>query len=68
MLVRAERHTGEVWSCGTEKHSEREVKSRRCQFHSKEDSGCIIQIFFHLFSSVISGEGKSRSETFTLYM
>lgn len=68
VLVRAKRHTGEAWSCVTERHSEREVKGGRCQFHSKEDSGCIIQIFCHLFSSVISGEGKSRSETFTLYM
>lgn len=68
VLVRAERHTGEAWSCGTERHREREVKGGTCQFHSQEDSGCIIQILCHLFVSVISGEGKSRSETFTLYM
>lgn len=68
LLVRAERHTGEAWPRVTERHSEREVKCGRCQFHSKEDSGCIIQIFCHLFSSVILGEGKSRSEKFTLDM
>lgn len=65
VLVGAEEHTDQAWLYITDRHSEREVEGGTGQFHCKEDGGCIIQIFCHLFSSVISGEVKSRSETFT---
>lgn len=68
MLRRAERHTDEAWSCVTQRQSERGAEGGTCQFHSYMDGGCIIQIFCHIFFGVISGEGKSRSETFNPYM
>lgn len=61
VLVEAERHTDEVWSCVTGTHTEstnkqwREVMGGTCQFQSREDDSYIIQYSVSSFQQFNSG-------------